>query len=108
VLAVYAVKTAADPTGARDTAAMDADKKALLQTVFRDMNPVAYHTADVTVTETTVTGDGAGGHVGIVESLEGETVYTIEIEGNTSDSVARQSYRLDSVKIAGYGALSNE
>jgi hypothetical protein len=47
--------------------------------------------------------DGASDHVGIVDSVEGETVYTIE--GNTSDSVARQSYRLDSVKIAGYGVI---
>jgi hypothetical protein len=46
-------------------------------------------------------GDGVSDHVGIVERADGTTVYTIE--GNTSDSVARRSYALDSVKIMGYG-----
>jgi hypothetical protein len=46
-------------------------------------------------------GDGVSDHVGIVEKAEGNTVHTIE--GNTSDSVARRSYALGSVKIMGYG-----
>jgi len=46
-------------------------------------------------------GDGRAQHVGIVEYVEGEFVHTIE--GNTSNSCARRSYRLDSVKILGYG-----
>jgi hypothetical protein len=46
-------------------------------------------------------GDGKSDHTGIVEYAEGEYVYTIE--GNSSDSCARCSYRLDSVKIFGYG-----
>jgi hypothetical protein len=45
--------------------------------------------------------DGVSDHVGIVEYVEGETVHTVE--GNTSDSVARRSYRLDSNSICGYG-----
>lgn len=40
-------------------------------------------------------------HVGIVESIEGRTINTIE--GNTSDMVARRSYDCDAEKIAGYG-----
>ena len=40
-------------------------------------------------------------HVGIVESIEGRTINTIE--GNTSDSVLRRSYDCESEKIAGYG-----
>ncbi|HCC34773.1 MAG TPA: CHAP domain-containing protein [Ruminococcaceae bacterium] len=40
-------------------------------------------------------------HVGIVEYVEGEVVHTIE--GNTSNSCARRSYRLDSENIRGYG-----
>lgn len=40
-------------------------------------------------------------HVGIVESIEGRTINTIE--GNTSDSVLRRSYDCDAEKIAGYG-----
>ncbi|MDR1321147.1 MAG: CHAP domain-containing protein [Gracilibacteraceae bacterium] len=46
-------------------------------------------------------GDGVSDHVGIVERVEGEIARTIE--GNTSDSVARRSYALNSVKITGYG-----
>jgi hypothetical protein len=45
--------------------------------------------------------DGHPNHVGIVERADGEYVYTIE--GNSSDSVARRSYELGSVKIFGYG-----
>lgn len=40
-------------------------------------------------------------HTGIVESFDDTYVYTIE--GNTSNSVGRERYRLDSVRIAGYG-----
>ncbi|MDR1002428.1 MAG: CHAP domain-containing protein [Oscillospiraceae bacterium] len=45
--------------------------------------------------------DGRPQHVGIVERIEGEVVHTIE--GNTSDMVARRSYRLDSADLLGYG-----
>jgi len=45
--------------------------------------------------------DGIANHVGIVERVEGAYVHTIE--GNTSDSVRRRSYRLDSIRILGYG-----
>lgn len=45
--------------------------------------------------------DGSSDHVGIVEDVEGEVVHTVE--GNTSNSVARRSYRLDSNSICGYG-----
>lgn len=40
-------------------------------------------------------------HTGIVESCDGATVYTIE--GNTSNSVARRSYGMNSAVIYGYG-----
>ncbi len=46
-------------------------------------------------------GDGGADHVGIVESRDGSTVHTIE--GNTSDSCARRSYRVVSSSILGYG-----
>ena len=45
--------------------------------------------------------DGECDHVGIVESVADGMVNTIE--GNTSDSCARRSYALGSVKIFGYG-----
>ena len=44
---------------------------------------------------------GSVSHVGIVEKVVGNTVYTIE--GNTSDRVARRSYSLSSSTIVGYG-----
>ena len=40
-------------------------------------------------------------HTGIVEKVDGSTVYTIE--GNTSDMVARRSYALNNSRILGYG-----
>ena len=45
--------------------------------------------------------DGACDHVEIVESVADGMVNTIE--GNASDSCARRSYELGSVKIYGYG-----
>jgi hypothetical protein len=45
--------------------------------------------------------DGTADHVGIVESVTDGTVNTIE--GNSSDSVRRRSYEIDSIKIYGYG-----
>jgi cell wall-associated NlpC family hydrolase len=50
-------------------------------------------------------GDGNADHVGIVEYAEGEYVHTIE--GNTSDSCARRTYRLDSASVLGYGTPMN-
>jgi hypothetical protein len=46
-------------------------------------------------------GDGSSDHVGIVEYVEGDYVHTVE--GNTSDSCARRSYRINSASIQGYG-----
>lgn len=46
-------------------------------------------------------GDELPDHVGIVEVCDGSTVYTIE--GNTSDSVARRTYSVNSQYIYGYG-----
>lgn len=46
-------------------------------------------------------GNGSANHVGLVEYVDSENVYTIE--GNMDDSCARRSYRLDSRVIMGYG-----
>jgi hypothetical protein len=45
--------------------------------------------------------NGHSDHVGIVEYVEGDVAHTVE--GNTSNSVARRSYRLDSPNVQGYG-----
>lgn len=46
-------------------------------------------------------GDGVSDHVGIVESCDGATVYTIE--GNSGDACQRNSYSVNSSSILGYG-----
>ena len=45
--------------------------------------------------------NGTIDHVGIVESVSGGTVNTIE--GNSGDKVARRSYSIGSSNIYGYG-----
>ena len=45
--------------------------------------------------------NGTIDHVGIVESVSGGTINTIE--GNSGDKVARRSYRIGSSNIYGYG-----
>ena len=46
--------------------------------------------------------DGSIDHVGIVESVSGGRVYTVE--GNSGDQVRRKSYFLNSTSIYGYGS----
>ena len=48
-------------------------------------------------------GDGTSDHVGIVEKIEGSTVYTVE--GNSSDAVNQRSYDINNGTIMGYGIL---
>ena len=48
--------------------------------------------------------DGEADHIGIVTSVSGNTVYTIE--GNSGRAVSRQEYALDSKDILGYGNLA--
>lgn len=50
-------------------------------------------------------GDGVTDHVGIVQSCDGRTVYTIE--GNSRDSVRQKSYSVGSGSIYGYGIMQN-
>lgn len=45
--------------------------------------------------------DGHTDHVGIVESCDGEYVYTVE--GNSGDAVRQRMYAIDSESIYGYG-----
>ena len=49
-------------------------------------------------------GDGVADHVGIVESCDGSTVYTIE--GNANDACKQLSYAVGDRRILGYGTLS--
>lgn len=47
--------------------------------------------------------DGTCDHVGIVESCDGTTVYTVE--GNSGDAVRENSYTVQSASIMGYGII---
>ena len=46
-------------------------------------------------------GDSVSDHVGIVEKVENNIVYTIE--GNSGDKIAKLSYEKNSPYIMGYG-----
>lgn len=48
-------------------------------------------------------GDSVSDHVGIVEKVENEVVYTIE--GNSGDKIAKLSYGKNSPYIMGYRTL---
>ena len=49
-------------------------------------------------------GDGVADHVGIVESCDGSTVYTIE--GNANNACKQLSYAVGDRRILGYGTVS--
>ena len=49
-------------------------------------------------------GDGVADHVGIVESCDGSTVYTIE--GNANNACKQLSYAVGDRRILGYGTIS--
>jgi cell wall-associated NlpC family hydrolase len=89
VLAVYAVKTSADPLGGQDVAAMDVGKKAILQSIFWGMNVVTHSTAEVTSATAAVTDDGAGNLVETEETVT-KTVLYINISGKTADEMSEQ------------------
>lgn len=46
-------------------------------------------------------GNGQADHVGLVERVSGNMLYTVE--GNAGDAVARGCYRLDDARLFGYG-----
>ena len=46
-------------------------------------------------------GDELSDHVGIVEKVEGDVIYTIE--GNSNDMCREQTYLINSNNIFGYG-----
>ena len=49
-------------------------------------------------------GDGHVQHVGIVEKVENDKVYTIE--GNSKDEVRNKNYSLTNKSIYGYGSVN--
>lgn len=70
-------------------------------------NSGRWHTSYPTVGDVVFFNVSGGiNHTGIVESVSGSTITTIE--GNTSDMVARRTYNLYDASIAGYGRPNYE
>jgi hypothetical protein len=88
VLAVYAVKTSTDPENAQDVATMDESKKALLSSVFWDMNVITRRTETKEVTEVTVEGDGEDFIT--TETTVTKTILYITVTHKTADEMAEQ------------------
>lgn len=87
VLAVYAVKAAADPDDPQDVVGMNDSKMALLKDVFWAMNDIRYRTANETRDLTTETDDGSGN---IVETTAptAVTVLYISVTHKTAEDMA--------------------
>lgn len=60
VLAIYAVKTTTDPDNAQEVATMDDGKKALLKSIFWEMNEISSRTESKTETVIETSDDGHG------------------------------------------------
>ena len=87
MLAVYAIKTAADPDAPQEVATIDDDKKDLLKEIFRAMNEVSYSTATGPHEVVTETDDG---HGNITESTTTvtQTVLYITVSHKTVEEMA--------------------
>ena len=48
--------------------------------------------------------DGLADHVGIVERVEGNKIYTVE--GNSDDAVKRNNYNINDRSIYGFGIIN--
>lgn len=88
ILAVYAVKVNTDPENAQDVATMDESKKALLASVFWDMNTITYRTETIEVTEVTVEGDGEDFIT--TETTVSKTILYIAVTHKTAYEMAEQ------------------
>jgi hypothetical protein len=89
VLAVYAVKINSDPDNPADVATMDESKKALLSSVFWDMNILTSRTETREVTEVTVEGDGNEDFTS-TETTVTKTILYITVTHKTADEMAAQ------------------
>ncbi len=82
VLAVYAVKTAADPDNAQEVATMDEGKRDLLKSVFWDMHEISKSTKTKTIKEYTETADESG-NITTTETEVSKTVLYITVKHMT-------------------------
>ena len=89
VLAVYAVKLTADPSGAQEAVTMDEEKKQQLRSIFWEMNEISYRTD--TRTETVVeTSDDGNGNLVETENTVTKTYLYITAGHRTAEEMAGQ------------------
>lgn len=89
VLAVYAVKTATDPTNAQEVATMDDSKKALLKSIFWEMTTISSWTETDSSTDTELRDDGHGNMVEVEVTTTYTTLY-ISVSSKAADEMAAQ------------------
>ncbi len=106
ILAVYSVKTAADPGRPQEVATMDTNKKELLSRVFWEMTEIFFWTEEKTQTQTTEKDDGHRNTIQTEETIT-ETYLYIAINHKSADDMATQ-YSFDSQQRQLLSELLNE
>lgn len=99
ILAVYAVKTAADPENGMDVATLDDIKVGILRDVFWDMNKIDYWIETIEHEETVTTTDEEGNET--VETVTTtETILYINVTSKAHvDMISEYNFNSDQVKM---------
>lgn len=99
ILAVYAVKTAADPENGMDVVTLDDTKVGILRDVFWDMNKIDYWIETIEHEETVTTTDEEGNE--IVETVTTtETILHINLTSKAHvDMISEYNFNSDQVKM---------
>ena len=87
VLAVYTVRTVADPENPMEVATMNKEKADILRLIFRDMNSVGYYLDKVDINEDVLDEDGLP--TGETNSIT-KTVLRIAVTHKTAEEMAMQ------------------
>lgn len=87
VLAVYAVKTNTDPDSPQEVATMDDNKKAILKSIFWEMNEISHRTETKSETVIEETDDGHGNIVQTEKTVTKTFLY-ITVSHKSADEIA--------------------
>jgi hypothetical protein len=99
ILAVYAVKVAADPESGMEVATLDDTKVGILRDVFWDMNKIDYWLETIEHEETVITTDGDGNET-TETIITTETILHINITSKSyTDMIAEYGFNSDQVKM---------
>jgi len=99
ILAVYAVKVAADPESGMEVATLDDTKVGILRDVFWDMNKIDYWLETVEHEETVTTTDEDGNET-TETIITTETILHINITSRShTDMIAEYGFNADQVKM---------